>query len=630
MKDKTKDIIQTSVFGLTLLPFIMVLLTVLIINDSLAQGNISGKYFWFYLSMGGIMVATLIGYAVKRQTVPYSHADLFLFIFMLFLLPGAYLLREFTYYTKEVLVALLFVLYICLRVFSHQYRHALFYLTLTLLATGLIEAVWGLCQLYGFKHSQHHLFRLTGSLFNPGPYGGYLAVCMPMAVYYLLKDWEAVKRKNPKRHWPFFLRWGMSALTAGSILLVLPATMSRAAWIGALGGSILTFLLFLRQDRQGRRLYKQYRKKIRWCGILLLTISMAALIGIYFLKKDSADGRFLIWKISLLERPYPVSPGIGSFPAIYGDMQERYFKQDKGTENEKMLAGSPEYAFNEYIQMYHEQGIFAFAAFLLFLSYTFYRGVKNKQGGAIGSLTALFLFAGSSYPFSILPFPIVLVFLLASCNYRLFTIGYMHSTPDYYYIVEEDVRNNRRFVSCVLAAALAMAVFCLYDRLPTYQAYRQWVQTKLLYQSGMYQEAAKEYQALYPLLNDQSNFLFEYGRTLHQTGQYEESNLVLHQGLNFSNDPMFYNIQGKNFEALGNHVFACHLYWKAIHRVPHRLYPHYLLAKAYEKKGNMEEARRHARIVVKKEPKVPSMAVEEMKAEMKKLLEKLEKQGNEK
>ena len=40
---------------------------------------------------------------------------------------------------------------------------------------GGIEAVWGIRQVYGFTYSNHSLYALTGSFYNPGPYSGYLA-----------------------------------------------------------------------------------------------------------------------------------------------------------------------------------------------------------------------------------------------------------------------------------------------------------------------------------------------------------------------------------------------------------------------------------------------------------------------
>ena len=48
--------------------------------------------------------------------------------------------------------------------------------TWVLIVLGGIEAIWGLRQIYGFAVSNHSLYALTGSFYNPGPYSGYLAM----------------------------------------------------------------------------------------------------------------------------------------------------------------------------------------------------------------------------------------------------------------------------------------------------------------------------------------------------------------------------------------------------------------------------------------------------------------------
>lgn len=54
---------------------------------------------------------------------------------------------------------------------------------------GSMEAVRGICQLYGFSDSGHSLYAMTGSFFNPGPYSGYLAMVLPVCLHqYLIGD----------------------------------------------------------------------------------------------------------------------------------------------------------------------------------------------------------------------------------------------------------------------------------------------------------------------------------------------------------------------------------------------------------------------------------------------------------
>ena len=61
-----------------------------------------------------------------------------------------------------------------------------------ILLAGLVEAIWGLGQLYGYFPSKHALFKTTGSFLNPGPYGGFIALMFPLALHYGLYN----KQKN--------------------------------------------------------------------------------------------------------------------------------------------------------------------------------------------------------------------------------------------------------------------------------------------------------------------------------------------------------------------------------------------------------------------------------------------------
>lgn len=55
--------------------------------------------------------------------------------------------------------------------------------TWALIALGGIEAAWGMRQIYGLAVSNHSLYALTGSFYNPGPYSGYLAMIFPLCLH---------------------------------------------------------------------------------------------------------------------------------------------------------------------------------------------------------------------------------------------------------------------------------------------------------------------------------------------------------------------------------------------------------------------------------------------------------------
>ena len=133
----------------------------------------------------------------------------------------------------------------------------------------------------------------------------------------------------------------------------------------------------------------------------------------------------------------------------------------------------------------------------------------------------------------------------------------------------------------------------------------------------MYKEVTQNYKQLYPYLDDQIKFLFEYGRSLSQTEQPEKSNEVLQHAMQISCDPMLYNIMGKNYQAMQEYELAEKSFRKAALIVPNRIYPYYLLMKMFVETGDKEKAIENANIVLTKEPKVQSTAVREMREEAK-------------
>ena len=64
-----------------------------------------------------------------------------------------------------------------------------------LILLGGIEAVWGICQILGVTFSNHYLYSITGTFYNPGPYSGYLAMVFPVCLNEYLY-FKAVKEKK--------------------------------------------------------------------------------------------------------------------------------------------------------------------------------------------------------------------------------------------------------------------------------------------------------------------------------------------------------------------------------------------------------------------------------------------------
>jgi len=463
---------QTAINILLAIPFLMVLSTVFVVDNSLVNGVVSGKYFWFYGSMGVISITTLIFAAIRKLHFRFTKFDWLILLFSGNILFTSFVINDaLQNTTKLVLFALLVVLYFNFRFFfEHKDTNIQRSICFFIVLTGFIEVIWGLRQLYGFSYSQHSLFKLTGSFFNPGPYSGYLAMVFPLALYYAGQKVKS-KRVNDKRLmakgiWraihllPFAFRL-MPLITCIAILLVLPAAMSRASWLAVTAGS----LLVLCGHYSGRfsylkDYYEKQKKKILFIGIVVLISLFSALSGMYLLKKDSADGRSLMWKIALqTAQKHPFGVGLGNFSGAYGNAQADYFASGKGTETEEYVAGCPEYGFNEYLQIAIESGVISLVLFIVIVFLSLKSLIVNRKWGVAGSMVSLLIFAFFSYPFSVLPFLIVFVFLLANrhCEER--------SNP----------KNRKAGLLPARASQFAMtgiclflSFFCLYKAYPVY------------------------------------------------------------------------------------------------------------------------------------------------------------------
>ncbi len=457
-----------------------------------------------------------------------------------------------------------------------------------------LEAISGLRQLYGFTTSNHSLYALTGSFYNPGPYSGYLAMVFPLALYEWLK-----LRKETKRNWMQQVEYYLSLGVLSLILCVLPAGMSRSAWLAATISGIWVYGMHHAWGEACRKAWRLHRKKfislmgIGACCLLVLGISL------FHLKRDSANGRLFMWKIScraIAERPL-TGYGTGHFAEAYGKAQEIYFEQGAFSPQEELVAGSPEYAFNEYLQVAVEWGVLALVIVLGVIGFCFWRGVKLKRLGICGAILSLMVFAFSSYPMQIPAFVVSLAFLLAAA-----VITRMRG---------------------LLIFALLMGLWGGYLwHTNKYRECEEWSRVRMLYNCGAYRAASEGYAKLYPALSDRGAFLFEYGHTLHKLKEYEASNEILKEATIRSCDPMIQNIIGKNYQGMGMYDDAETWLIRSTHLLPGRIYPYYLLAKLYAEPAfdHPEKMKEAARVVLTKEPKVQSTAVREMRAEIQVLL----------
>jgi tetratricopeptide (TPR) repeat protein len=597
------------------------------------------------------------------------------------------------------------VLYMILRIIRKEHFLWLF---LALIAGGILQAIYGNLQLWSYYPSHHNLFKLTGSFFNPGPYAGYLASVFPAALGFWIFSIRITREKqNPslsgiigvlnrglKNVTTWLNKTGLQikktetgspqknllneigtclAVTALiSIILVLPASRSRAAWLAVLGASAYLFVVK----------FRNYLKK--WFNLsfaikfslIIFTVAILSLglTGLYLMKRNSADGRLLVWKITAnMIADHPITgTGMDGFKAQYMDYQAEYFRQNPDSK-EAMVAGDTNYAFNELIQQTSEHGfIGGFLLVLIIMTVIFARSDhgktktnRNNQSFALTDknlvivskaiLISIVIFSMFSYPGHILPIKTSMILALACLSTSMqnifsFQLPFVNKpsalfkgnkkiyisdsgrSPDPLSGImrqnEEDVDSSRNsdiirdyIIKAILSGVAAIIIFYGIQFLESQiVALKSWNYAFSIYNMGAYEQSTEEYEKALPVLQQKGDFLTNYGKALSMAGKHNKAIKILQEAARYFPSTIVYTALGDSYKATGQNIKAERAYLHAWYMNPSRFYPKYLLAKLYDESGQTAKAKRIAIELLKKEIKVESTAVKQIKDEMQNII----------
>ena len=472
-------------------------------------------------------------------------------------------------------------------------------LTLALVLWAVIEGIWGIGQLWGWLAPGHALFRTTGSFFNSGPYGGFLATLFPL----ILHLWIRSHKRGAK------IDSYITLIAGGVLILILPATLSRTAWIAAIASSVWVLYHDTSIFTGLRELAQKYPKRASATTALAILLIVGAGIGAIRLKQQSADGRILLWKTTLTAiRQAPINGvGLGGFPAAYGEGQSYRYRSGLMTEHEIAVAGSPEYAFNEYLRIFLEEGAIGGILFLMITLCILWIGRRNDRIGLSGSFLALSIFALASYPYSLWQFCILWIILGA-----LSLSSWTGRSSSYFWLL-----------ACI--PFLIVVYYAESAKHPYRLAEQEWHLRRLPHVGTPSEGTLNWYQSLYPQLKHNSRFIFDYGMVLNRAKLYATADSALARGMEISCDPMFLNVRGRNAHENGRYEDADTHYHSSIALLPGRVYPYYLLVRLYADSAyyHPRRLREVADSVMLIEPKVHSPAVLQMRREVRSILQKL-------
>lgn len=342
-----------------------------------------------------------------------------------------------------------------------------------------------------------------------------------------------------------------------------------------------------------------FRKKYFRTALMMGLVFLGGMLYVY--KPESANGRFLIWSISLgmvADRPL-CGWGIEGFISQYMNRQAEYFIQNPDSPF-SILAGEVCHPFNEFILVAVNYGIATLICMLVFMWFTLRMVLCSicPQKSLMASIwVVLNMWCCFSYPFAV-PFVWLIILLLIYVAYGAFV-----------------KKHKPKLVSIGILCICIFSFFVIY---PYYKKefYRVHIQEQA--ESNVDDEIMARYADMYEGYKDNRLFLYNYGALLHYTGQYEESLKVLKECTIRMADYNVRILMADDFFHLDMPDSAIKEYRYAHAMIPCRYLPLYYEMKLYQEYGEEDQARELAQIILSKTSKVKNSAtVRQIKSQAK-------------
>ena len=523
---------------------------------------------WLSAVVSAVSFVALLMLFKRKQQISSSFIDIAVALWFVYVMLRAYVDSTYPCANFCLRAMQMLALYVGLRLLLSSVRVSEKMIVLGILLCGVYEVVYGVGQMIDGR--RYYLYALSGTFLNPGPYSAFLSMGLVMSCRFKKGFWLPVV-----------------------FLILLPATWSRAAFLSA---AICLGIIYW-------NLWKRWRWWV-FAGVIVV------MTGLYFLKQGSADGRSIIYLISILSiSHHPIwGSGIGSFSHQYAEEMASFSLRNPFFNYQSADVTSS--AYNCLLQIGVEQGLIGICLAVTLVALMLVR--LNKTGKTLGiGLLSLLIFSMFSYPFDLLPYQIIFVLIAAYAGTGS----------------EKNLASSTNSKKWSRSYFVPIALFGLVF---VFSLFTHWQMTERAKAESDYRMMAgvtnaaflDDYYELLPLLRSNERFLFDFSKILEKDGQYNDSNAMLRLGTLVSNDPMLYVIQGNNYSKMGFFEEAEQAYQKAFHMMPNRLYPLYQLMLLYEREGKTEEMYKMAWRVLRFNEKVVSPATKEMKWKAKKIEEK--------
>lgn len=462
---------------------------------------------------------------------------------------------------------LLFIIYVsvCVLIKKGKVRTPIDTILKTVFVTGVLECIYALAQFFKILPTYNRYYAYTGSFDNPAVFAMLLSVCVSIAVFYANN--KTISRKGRTIWWT----------GAAGMLVFICFSESRTGFISAIISS--SVVLLSASDILRKKLLN--RKVV----FILIPLVVLLLFLLYRFKADSANGRLLMWRVSMeMIKEHPILGfGPDGFTAHYMEYQAQYL-----TENPDsmfiLLADNVNNPFNEYLLVLVNFGLVGFSLLLILLVLLF-KSLKSLSEVykplMIGLAVGIMIWSFFSYPFSV-PFVWVIAMLISLVAF----------IP---YGCKQYAKICVTLILCKVSLVVTVHSF-IFER--------EW---KIISQRSMFGETETvlpDYARLYEQLNTNWKFMYNYGAELHFSKHYKESLSILEECQTMLNDYDVQMLIGDCLQNIGDTIAAIVHYNHAGKMVPSKFLPQYYIMNLCLYKGDTLNAVITANAILTKEVKV--------------------------
>lgn len=522
---------------------------------------------FIYLNQSNLMFQSLIGCCIwlfiivlrklenNEEKITVTLTDFVIFGILLFLLLRGIYDKTNSGFLLKILVS--GITYLCFRNIPRKYIFC--YIGVFIFA-GIIQVIYSICNQYDDFLWYEKFSRIHGSFMNTSVWGFFLSIQCILLI-------GVRNRFIHKKVFSFCLL----LLTFFFLSLLILSQSRTGMLVILLIGSIYILnkknLLFI---------------KNKWIVGIFLTIAGGFVLNeMYDNKKDSTNGRLLIWRISyemIKDAPF-LGHGTEGFYKKYMLYQGEFLKKNENKEYVQLVDDN-RFAFNEYLKVLVEYGIVGGVLFLISLLIILLCSIDWKSlysGLCFLCLLAYGISSFFSYPFFLWQFVFLFLFFVAGSNINNKKLQWHMSMK----------------ILCCLVITFCSFLILFFK--PYNCKIKIW--KDIIYSTANMKTKVNLLLELSPALDDTPDFLLDLGKRLSKINQIEKSESVLVKSY-----MLFPNYEtalylGKVY-GCGGKVQESELYLRiANNMIPHRIFPHFLLFCLYRDNGLTVAAKEEAEII---------------------------------